>query len=465
MKPPFQSLVEIHHKELLNLWENSVEVFSSLQPILKQHSDDIVTGFYQRLLQHPQATEFLTTEVINQRLRQGIKAWLSFTFYGPHTQTSQEFLEFQERLGRLHADMDIPLTLFLLGLRMLKQEIIQVLMELEESKRLSAVSYVDALIDLILAIIAESYNEEQGDMISELQRMRMSIPPENLQLVCEQMRNKLLMWFTHQLSAMHQRSARRSKGNSVVSLRESEIGLWLEHKAPLLFPENQTLDTLVQACEEIDSLLEQTRQLNQQHNEEEYTETIALLEELVKRADWLLCELAREISEIEGRKDPLTHLFNRRHLATVLNFESRKSRYTHKQYAILLIDLDHFKTVNDRYGHDIGDQVLKRFAELLSEKVRTSDFVFRYGGEEFLVLLPAVQEATAMLVAEKIRKIVEATPFAVPNDGTIQLTVSCGVALSGGELNYERTIKRADQALYQAKLEGRNCVVLALPPK
>ncbi len=465
MKPPFQSLVEIHHKELLNLWENSEEVFSVLQPLLKQHSDDIVTRFYQRLLKHPQAAEFLTTEVINQRLRKGVNAWLSFTFYGPHTQTSQEFLQFQERLGRIHADMDIPLTLFLLGMRMLKQEIIQTLMSLEESERLPAIIYVDSLIDLIVAIIAESYNEEHGDMISELQRMRMSIPPENLQLVCEQMRNKLLMWFTHQLSAMHQRNAKRTKGNAIVPLRESEIGLWLEHKAPLLFPENHTLDKLAQACEEIDALLEQTRQLNQQQNEEEYTEAIELLEELVKKADWLLSELGREVSEMEGRKDPLTHLFNRRHLSTVLNFESRKSRYSQKQYAILMIDLDHFKTVNDRFGHDIGDQVLKRFAELLSEKVRTSDFVFRYGGEEFLVLLPAVQESTAMLVAEKIRKIVEATPFPVANNDVIQLTVSCGVALSGGELNYERTIKRADEALYQAKLEGRNRVILAPPPR
>ncbi len=460
MKNDFQSLVNIHRRELLNLWKESVDIFALLKPLLNEHVEDIVTGFYQQLMKRPQVAAFLNTELINQRLKRGVTAWLTFTFYGAHTQTDEEFLQYQARLGRLHADIDIPLNLFLMGLRILKGEIVKYVLTLEKESQQPALLYVDRLLDLVLAIAAESYNEGHGEILSDLQRMRMSIPPENLQLVCEQMRNRLLMWFTAQLSILHRDVFHSSEGQTLTPLRDSEIGMWLEHKATLLFPENETLDRLGRLCKEIDELLVLARQTEQQA----YVQTLSLLEEKVKKADWLLSELGREVSEMEGRTDPLTHLFNRRHLNTVMNFQSRKVRSTQGQFAVILLDIDHFKPVNDRFGHDAGDLILKNISDLLVENVRCSDFVFRYGGEEFLVLLPSVQETTAWTVAEKLRKTVENTSFSLPDGSELKLTISCGIALNGGELNYERTIKRADQALYRAKREGRNrCVIAPLP--
>ncbi len=461
MKNDFQSLVDIHRRELIELWKDSVDIFAVLEPLLKAQVDDIVTDFYRQLVENPQAGEFLNSDLINQRLSQGITKWISFTFCGAHSQTDEEFLEFQARLGRMHADMDIPLTLFLMGLRVLKGEIIRRILTLEKQHQQPAILYVDQLLDLVLAIATESYNEGHGKILSDLQRMRMSIPPENLQLVCEQMRNRLLMWYSVQLSLLHQGVfSLSSEGQQLISFSDSEIGMWLEHKATLLFPENETLEKLRQICGEIDTLLLLVRQSDPQ----KYVHTISQLEETVKKADWLLSELGREVSEMEGRTDPLTHLFNRRHLSTVMNFQNRKVRSTQGQFAVILLDIDQFKPVNDRFGHDVGDLTLKRISELLLENVRSSDFVFRYGGEEFLVLLPSVQESTAMTVAEKLRRTVENEVFTLPDGSTLKLTISCGIALNGGELNYERTIKRADQAMYQAKRAGRNrCVMVSLP--
>ena len=451
----FQPLIDCHRRELLELWRNNIDVFTVLEPLLKQQGEAIVEGFYRRLLAHPQAAEFLSTEIVNQRLRQGVSSWLAYTFLGAHAQTVEEFLEYQARLGRMHADIDIPLNLFLLGLRALKAELLDKVEHLEPRYHKPAILYISGLLDLVLAIATESYSEGHGEMISDLQRMRMSIPPENLQLVCEQMRNRLLRWYAEQLAAIHQGIFQGGDERGFTSLRESEIGLWLEHKAPLLFPENDTLERLKQVCREIDRLLGQIRQTRIQ----QAGRTVAELEEGIKKADWLLVELGREVAEMEGRTDPLTHLFNRRHLSTVMNFGSRKARGG-QQYAVILLDIDHFKQINDTHGHDIGDQVLKRFADLLSENVRSSDFVFRYGGEEFLILLPSVQESTALCVADKLRRQVEKTPIQLPGGSNISLTVSCGIAMSAGEWNYERVIKRADQALYQAKQQGRNrCLV------
>ncbi len=447
----FQSLVACHRRELIDLWRNSVDIFAVLEPLLKAHGDEIVAGFYRRLRENAQAAAFLTTDLVNQRLRQGVARWLAYTFHGAHAQTVEEFLEYQARLGRMHADMDIPLNLFLLGLRVLKSELRHWVEKLPPAHHKAAILYIDDLLDLVLAIATESYSEGHTEMVADLQKMRMSIPPENLQLVCEQMRNKLLRWYAEQLAALHQEAFDGDRTCAFVSLRDSEIGLWLEHKASLLFPESESLTRLTALCREIDTLFQKI-----QRDSLPAAGLMGELDRRLRQADLLLAEMGREVAELEGRTDPLTRLFNRRHLGTVLSFGSRQARKGEQQYAIILIDIDHFKRINDTYGHDVGDQILKWFADLLTENVRSSDFVFRYGGEEFLLLLPSVQAQTAELVAEKLRRTVAETPVTLPDGKKIQLTISCGIAMSAGEWNYERVIKRADEALYRAKERGRN---------
>ncbi|HEB78642.1 MAG TPA: hypothetical protein ENI90_08960, partial [Methylothermaceae bacterium] len=127
----FQPLIDCHRRELLELWRNNIDVFTVLEPLLKHQGEAVVEGFYRRLLAHPQAAEFLSTEIVNQRLRQGVASWLAYTFLGAHAQTVEEFLEYQARLGRMHADIDIPLNLFLLGLRALKAELLDKVEHLE----------------------------------------------------------------------------------------------------------------------------------------------------------------------------------------------------------------------------------------------------------------------------------------------------------------------------------------------
>ena len=149
-------------------------------------------------------------------------------------------------------------------------------------------------------------------------------------------------------------------------------------------------------------------------------------------------------------------VYNRRRFDEKITEYSLLSRRTGRPYALLLIDADHFKRINDSHGHAVGDEVLQQLATLIQNSVRSTDFVARYGGEEFAVLLPEVaQPDTPEVVAEKIRAAVAEADF----PGAGKVTVSVGLALADpADNNHTALIKRADQQLYQAKAAGRNQV-------
>jgi len=158
--------------------------------------------------------------------------------------------------------------------------------------------------------------------------------------------------------------------------------------------------------------------------------------------------------------DQLTGLHNRRfmdiHLARMMEQASGRN----KPLALLVLDIDHFKKVNDTYGHDAGDDVLKIFAARLKNIVRGADLLCRMGGEEFIIAMPDTSGQIATKVAERIRETIATDPFPIQKGArTIPVTVSIGLAERGNELVFDAVLKRADKALYRAKAEGRNRVI------
>jgi diguanylate cyclase (GGDEF)-like protein len=179
---------------------------------------------------------------------------------------------------------------------------------------------------------------------------------------------------------------------------------------------------------------------------------------------FLLLQRERQEHEIErlAMTDELTGVFNRRSLFDLGDKEVARARRTGASLSALLLDLDHFKRVNDKYGHLGGDAVLVRFVEVVRGCLRSSDILARYGGEEFLVLLPDVGSAGAKVVGERIRATIEASTFfigAVP----LKITASVGVAafVSAGDPTLTALVARSDAALYIAKRDGRNRVAMA----
>lgn len=158
--------------------------------------------------------------------------------------------------------------------------------------------------------------------------------------------------------------------------------------------------------------------------------------------------------------DALTGLHNRRHLDSRAGAEMARARRHKTPFSVIIGDLDHFKRINDRHGHNIGDMVLRRVAELVRQNLREEDLAVRWGGEEFLLLLPGVDEAGATQAAEKVRGILAETRLDC--DGhEIHVTISLGVAEYAGEHEFRDLVKRADEAMYQAKQTGRNRVCKA----
>ena len=161
-------------------------------------------------------------------------------------------------------------------------------------------------------------------------------------------------------------------------------------------------------------------------------------------------------------RDGLTGCFNRTHALGVLDVELRRARRSQQPLSLIMFDLDHFKDVNDRYGHLCGDAVLAAVGVRMRDVLRGSDLKCRYGGEEFLVLLPETPLEGAKRVADSLRRELADLPIHW-KDETLGITASFGVTMAlPSEIDSEAIISRADAALYRAKEQGRNCVRLGV---
>jgi diguanylate cyclase (GGDEF)-like protein len=160
--------------------------------------------------------------------------------------------------------------------------------------------------------------------------------------------------------------------------------------------------------------------------------------------------------------DPLTGALNRRHFMELMTREQRRADRYSTTYSILMIDIDHFKRVNDTYGHQVGDQAIQAMADACKRIVRPTDLVARYGGEEFIVTLTHTDQAGALRVAERLREGV--AEIAVPTEkGALSFTISIGLSTYAKKSTVDKIIGRADQALYKAKQGGRNRVCVEDP--
>lgn len=166
-----------------------------------------------------------------------------------------------------------------------------------------------------------------------------------------------------------------------------------------------------------------------------------------------------EILKISSTTDALTGLFNRKYLDEYVEKTVAQAKRSGVTYGILMIDIDFFKMVNDTHGHDVGDKAIKILSKILKESIRESDTAFRFGGEEFLILLHQCEESMVENIAQKIRLTFEKAPIPGSNGASFYKTLSIGTAMfPKNSDSIWKCIKFADIALYNAKENGRNCV-------
>ena len=253
-------------------------------------------------------------------------------------------------------------------------------------------------------------------------------------------------------------------GNSL-TFSQSDFGLWFNHKGRHYFSGIAEVGHISRLIQDLDEVFRNTRNTPRAlSNRTLRIKFLIQIRNTVSQIITMLRELFEEVSRHEVGMDVLTKLLNRRFLPTIFKREIAHAKRMNTPLSVLIIDVDKFKQINDTWGHHTGDEILRKVSSAFYDNVRSSDYVFRYGGDEFVIILTEATEFDTLRIAERIRSRVEKITVVSPSGDNIALSLSIGAAMYSGHPDYERLIQVADEALYIAKNKGRNRVELWKEP-
>ena len=425
--------------------------------VMAEQSAQLADRFYSYMMGHPQAKVFLSADVVHERLHASMSRWLQEIFRHPMSDPAA-MVAHQRYVGEVHARIQLPIHLVSRGARLIKHDVhLALVSEFDDHQLLAkTVSHVGRLMDLALELMSVSYERSSQREARTDEAYRLFSIGQNVGVERERQRAVLMEWAHEVMITLH----RSTDAVLLPTLRQSEFGLWFHHKAVAMFEGDAEVGQILDIIERVDSavlpLIQPKGSQGGVHDDR-----VVELQFEVDNLKYLLNNLFERHQETENGRDTLTRLFNRRFLPAVVSREIGVTQKGGTGFALLLLDLDHFKRVNDEFGHDGGDLVLQQAAMLLMSCVRSGDFAFRYGGEELLVMLVEVTQDAAMRVAEMVRSKLEGSTFSITKGRTESVTASIGVAMYNGHPDHQYLIKRADAAMYEAKQGGRNRVVLA----
>ncbi len=434
------------------LQRTPVDVRQAVAALVAEHRAALADHFYTTMLDDPHANLFLSNEQVKQRLHPSMQRWLT-SLFDVELDALDGLVDHQERVGEIHARVDIPVNLVLGGARHLKQALYrEIARGLEdEVTRGHATIHVSDHIDMAMEVMSHAYSVASDRNARTEEAYRLFSLTQSLGSERERQRSALLDWENNLMYAV----ASRHLDEGLPRLASSEFGLWYHHKAAHAFEGAPEIQRISAAMARIDEQL--LLELSSGDNDRQLT-GLGDIRDASRSIQLLLNDLLERASGLEAGRDSLTRLLNRKFLPVVLNREIELARRSNKRFAVLMVDIDYFKTINDSHGHEAGDQVLQQMAGLLDRSTRGGDYVFRLGGEEFLIVLVDTDQEGSRLFAERLLQRVRQENFLLSGDTLINLTVSIGLTLHDGHPDQQRTLRRADEALYRAKHAGRDRV-------
>lgn len=432
----------------------TVELVLPYLPLIHSRTEALAEDFYSTLLRRPEAGRYLDHTVVEARLKSELTQWLREVFSAEAFTDVVTFEARQKQIGEIHARIRIPIHLVNIGALRLRSQISELVRATTDQpwdNRYDAMRFFDGWIDSAITAMSRSGIRRIVDRTRLEESYRLFSLDQDMTLERERQRASLLQWSQSALfGTMH------SKGNTgVAELTLAPFGRWMRHRAEVMFGNAPQLAEINTAVTRVDSVLLPALQSS---DLDRRVESLQALGTEVDRILGLLADMFEGLSELELGRDMLTRTLNRRFLPSILLREIDFANRTSMSLSALMVDVDNFKDINDIHGHHAGDITLRTLAGILDDNVRPTDFVFRYGGEEFFILMIETGLRESVDTAERIRRAVDEARFTAGNT-PINVTVSIGVAAHDGHPDPNDLIKRADNALAQAKRDGRNRVV------
>jgi diguanylate cyclase len=443
----------------------SAEVQQFVIDFSQQHASSLSEHFYREMLGDPTASQFLSNDEVQSRLGQSMRRWVAGLFVSTTEDDVLRLIAEQRKIGEVHARIGIPVHLVLRGARCLKDRFVQLLHEvpnLSDEDQYAAMRLASDTIDLTMEVMGHAYSLSHDRNSRSEEAYRLFAITQNIASEKEQQRAALFDWENQLMFSQ----AVGTQLSELPRIQSSDFGLWFRHKGIHAFEGSAEAGAVMDTMEEIDSVLlplfgsdgGNTIAISQDSR----VHLLRDLRDKVKSIRFHLSNLFERNDELESGRDVLTRLLNRKFMPVVLSKQVSQSRTQKTAFAVLAIDIDHFKQVNDIHGHQAGDSVLQQLALILLNNSRSGDYLFRLGGEEFLLIAVDMDATRARTVAEKLRKSVERESFLLYDGKELKATISVGVACFDGHPDYQRVLRKADDALYQAKNSGRNRVVVAM---
>lgn len=438
-------------QDLLN--QTSPQVHDILTALSDEEIRHLVTAFYDYMLSHSESELFLNTDQVNSRLSHSMFHWLR-SVLGSASEDLSQLLENQRAIGIVHARIGLPLDLVARGARKLKNELYRLLQAKETipaSLLNDTLCFSSLAMDTAIEAMTVSWSPGYQNSMRAQEQYRLLSIYDDVNVERERQINALTSWENQFIYHI----ATGLPAADIITLSASEFGMWLAHKGRYLLGNPEMLASIDEQIKQADDRLAQMRASENQTAESRLS-LLQAIRQLTGQIHRLLLAMFDAQVELENGKDPLTQLFNRRFIPTIMRREISLALNVRKPFVLAMIDIDYFKKINDSFGHNAGDMTLKSVATAIFDHFRSSDYVFRYGGEEFMVLLVESDLSQAAIMLETLRTKIAGLAIEVAPGKPISVTVSIGLAEFDYHPDYKRLIEKADRALYVAKSHGRN---------
>ncbi|OMP93766.1 GGDEF domain-containing protein [Raoultella terrigena] len=457
MKDESKKYIAVIFKEWLPLHDGlTPEVKAVLNNIAAEQAEALAARFYDFIFQDPDIARHLTYDLVQERLSRSLAGWVK-DILTCEKDGLQALAERQYHIGSIHSRIGIPAEAVLRGARQLKAGVIEYIRDsaIDRQTGVAAIYYAIMAFNMAIEMMCHAYTLSHYRATKNEEAYRLYSLMDNVPMEYGKQQAALSGW---ENTVIFNIVSENKNDINATLLSESEFGLWFRHKCVRYFNKNAQMEEIGGLIAEVDNLISGWKSTDSHTG---YKETQNLLQGIHIHCQQIGSQLGvifSSLTQMQNGKDALTSLLNRRYLPVVLKHEVTLAIEYERPMTVAIVDIDHFKEINDSWGHQVGDRAIKHVADLLGDNIRSSDYIFRYGGEEFLLVLVETGAHEAHVLLERLRKNISQLAFNVGGETEIAITASIGYAIHTGHPDYNLLLRDADSALYAAKRDGRNCV-------